>query len=199
VRTLISNAAPGMLTGIAWHCYGPDPNVLSELHDSAPGLDQVVSECAPGIIPYPVAEVVIGAFREWASAVALWNLALDPAGGPVQQPNLGCFGCSGLVTIIRHSVGFTLAYYQLGQVSKFVQPGAVRIGSRSFVSFVAPGLRNDGLTPGIDDVAFLNPNGSRVLVAYNNSTISIRFAVRWRRRAFAYVIPPAAMTTFVWP
>ena len=60
---------------------------------------EILSECSPGIIPYPVSEVAIDATRNWASAVGLWNLALDPAGGPVQLPNTGCGGCTGLVTI----------------------------------------------------------------------------------------------------
>lgn len=197
---LASSEAQSALTGIAWHCYGSDPTVLSAFHAAAPSLDQIVSECAPGIIRYPVAEVLIGSIRQWASAVSLWNLALDPRGGPVQLPNLGCFHCTGLVAINErtHAVGFTLAYYQLGQVSKFVEPGAVRIASDSFVNFITPGPGNDGVAPGLDDVAFLNPDGTRVLVAYDNSATAIRFAVEWRGRAFTYTVPPAAMATFVW-
>ncbi len=174
--------------------------MLSALHATAPALDQIVSECAPGIIPYPVADVVIGSMREWASAVALWNLALDQRGGPVQSPNLGCYGCTGLVTIDprTHSVAFTLAYYQLGQVSKFVEPGAVRISSERFVKWVAPAPGNDGVTQGLDDIAFLNPDGTRTVVVYNNSATAIRFGVQWRARAFGYTLAPAAMTTFVW-
>jgi glucosylceramidase len=198
--TLLSSEARPALTGLAWHCYGADPTVLSALHAQAPALDEIVSECAPGIIQYTVADVVIGSLREWASAVALWNVALDERGGPVQLPNVGCFHCTGLVAINQHthSVSFSLAYYQLGQVSKFVQPGAVRIGSERFVSWITPSADNDGVSAGIDDVAFLNPDGSKVLVVYNNSAAAIRFGVNWRSRSFGYTIAPAAMTTFTW-
>ncbi len=199
-QALVSSEARGALSGIAWHCYGPDPTVLSALHAAAPSLDQIVSECAPGIIPYPVAEVVIGSLREWASAVALWNLALDQRGGPVQLPNFGCYGCTGLVAIDErtHSVAFTLAYYQLGQVSKFVEPGAVRIASERFVNWVTPAAGNDGVSSGLDDVAFLNPDGTKTLIVYNNSATAIRFGVQWRARSFPYTIAPETMTTFVW-
>ncbi|HUO72074.1 MAG TPA: glycoside hydrolase family 30 beta sandwich domain-containing protein [Solirubrobacteraceae bacterium] len=199
-QALISSEARGALTGIAWHCYGADPSVLSALHAAAPGLDQIVSECAPGIIPYPVAEVLIGSLREWASAVAFWNLALDQRGGPVQLPNVGCFGCTGLVTISErtHSVGFTLAYYQLGQVSQFVSSGAVRIATGRLVDWVAPEPGNDGVSQGLDDVAFLNPDGTKVLIVYNNAPLARRFGVKWRSRAFGYTLAPAAMVTFVW-
>ena len=89
-----------------------------------------MSECSPGIIPYTAAEALIGSLRNWASVAALWNLALDPAGGPVQRPNLGCPGCTGVVTISEQTqaVSYGLNYYQLGQISEFVVPGAV--GSR---------------------------------------------------------------------
>jgi glucosylceramidase len=54
------------------------------------------------------------------------------------------------------------------------------------------------ITPGLDDVAFRNPDGSLVLVAYNNSTSAIRFAVDWRARALRYELPARAMVTLVW-
>jgi glucosylceramidase len=164
-------------------------------------LDQIVSECSPGIIPYTAGEALISSLRNWASAAALWNLALDPNGGPVQQPNSGCRGCTGVVTISEqtHTVSYGLNYYQLGQISKFVQPGAVRIAASALaIDFRDPtGLY--GVTPGLDDVAFRNPDGSTVLVAYNNNSESwIRFAVTAHGRWFQAAIPPGAMTTFEW-
>ena len=46
----------------------------------------------------------------------------------MQPPNSGCRRCNGEVTINEstHTVAFSLSYYQLGQVSEFVQPGAIR-------------------------------------------------------------------------
>ena len=88
-QSLVTGPAREDLTGMAWHCYG-GPSYMEALHVLAPTLDEIASECSPGIIPYTPSEALIGSFRTWASAVALWNLALDPAVGPVQQPNLGC-------------------------------------------------------------------------------------------------------------
>ena len=53
---------------------------MSTLHTAAPNLEQPVAECAQNLTRFPVPEVEIGAFRNWASAVTLWNLALDPSG-----------------------------------------------------------------------------------------------------------------------
>jgi glucosylceramidase len=197
---LASNLAVGAFSGLAWHCYGGLPTVMSNLHAQTPGNDQVVTECSQGIQPYPVPEVLIGSLRNWSSAVALWNLALDPTGGPVQQPDFGCPGCTGLVTIDEstQSVSFRLAAFQLGQVGAFVAPGAWRIASNSFVTYYQNSPSKYGAGPGLDDVAFLNPDGSRVLIVYNNSTRATRFAVAWNGRSFTYSLKPKAMVTFRW-
>jgi glucosylceramidase len=197
---LVTSPANGALAGVAWHCYGGPPTVMSSLHDQAPVDDQIVTECSHGIAPYPVPEILIGALRNWSSVVMLWNLALDPSGGPVQPPNAGCPGCTGEVTIdeATQRLSFRNDYFQLGQVSAYVAPGAIRIGSNSFVTYYQAGPRKPAVTPGVDDVALLNPDGSHVLIAYNGATSRRRFAVAWRGRTFAYSLPAKAMVTFRW-
>ncbi len=196
---LASSEAAGALTGIAWHCYSGAPTVMSALQATAPNLDQLVSECDPNLTPYPIPEILIGAIRNGASAVSLWNVALDPSGGPVQPPNSGCTGCSGLVTISEssHSVSFNLDYYQLGQVGGFLEPGAVRIASTALVNYQqSPSVL--AATPGLDDVAFVNPDGGHVVVAYDNSSAPISFALQWNGHSFTYTLPPWATVTFRW-
>jgi glucosylceramidase len=198
-KALALGAARDDVAGIAWHCYG-GPTYMDVLHTLDPTLQQIVSECSPGIIPYTAAEALISSLRNWASAALLWNLALDPAGGPVQLPNLGCRGCTGVVTISEqtHAVTYGLNYYQLGQISKFVVPGAVRIAANALVSDFRTPDGVYGVTTGLDDVAFRNPDGTTVLVTYNDSASWIRFAVAANGRWFQAGIPPGAMTTFEW-
>jgi glucosylceramidase len=158
-----------------------------------------MDECSPGIVSYPTAETVIASARNYAQAVELWNLALDPSGGP-KQFALGCIACSGLVTV-QESTGsatLNLNYYQLGQVSKFVQRGAVRIASDRWVSDFSNADKTYGVTPGLDNVAFLNPDGSKVLVAYDNATQPVRFQVAWNGEGFVYTLDPGATVTFIW-
>lgn len=95
---------------------------------------------------------------------------------------------------------YTADYYQLGQASSFVQPGAHRIGSEHFVSygFAVPGNRRSIATAGLDDVAFENPDASKVLLAYNSSSASIRFAVDSHNRWFTYTLPAGATVTMIW-
>ncbi len=188
------------LAGLAWHCYYGAPTVMARFHQLAPRLDQIVDECSPGISPTPISEVVISSLRNWAGTVALWNLALNPTGGPAQRPNHGCPGCSGLATInpSTHAASLTLSYYELGQASAFIASGARRISSPTFVSYSYPGPGHDVASRGLDDVAVRNPNGSIVLVAYDNAPTPVTFAVRWRGRALRYTLPAGATVTLEW-
>ncbi len=200
-QALSASQARGALSGgIAWHCYDGIPDVMDAQHRSTPNLAEIVTECSPGLTPYPVSEVLIGSVRNWATTVSLWNLALDPKGGPVQPPNIGCPHCSGVVTVDehQHTAKPRLAYYQLGQLSKFVQPGAQRIRSNHFVRYYHTPTGYNRVTPGVDNAAFVNPDGTRVLMAYNSSTAPAKFAVKWQGRSFAYELPAEATVTFVW-
>ena len=79
-------------------------------------------------------ELVLGATRNWAKSVALWNLVLDQN----HQPFLGgCKTCRGVVTIgpfwlasvkIVPNQDFTA----LAHASKFLARGAVRTESNTF-------------------------------------------------------------------
>ncbi|HEY2440953.1 MAG TPA: glycoside hydrolase family 30 beta sandwich domain-containing protein [Solirubrobacteraceae bacterium] len=90
-------------------------------------------------------------------------------------------------------------YYQIGQVSKFVAPGAIRIDSASTVSYTTQSPYSAfQATPGIDTVAFVNPNGSRVLVANNTSASTQTFAVSYHGQSFEYTLPGGATATFTW-
>ncbi|MFL5861723.1 MAG: glycoside hydrolase family 30 beta sandwich domain-containing protein [Solirubrobacteraceae bacterium] len=198
-QPLAASPARPDLTGIAWHCYAGNPSVMTQLHTLAPGVDQIIDECSPEIRNFGAAEFLISVLRNWATEAAVWNVALDPQGGP-KQSNNGCPGCIGLVTVNEQSqsYSFNTEYYQLGQVSAFVQPGAVRIDSPNFVAYSTNKSNILAVSSGLDDVAFLNPDGSKVLIAYDNSTSPISFAVQDGAESFTDTIPPGAMTTFTW-
>ncbi len=193
-----ANAGPA-LTGIAWHCYFGSPTVMSQLEQTNPTDDQIVDECSPEIRGFGTPEFLISTLRNWASVVAAWSVALEPDGQPIQTPN-SCGGCRGLVSVdpSTGAVTYRPEYYQFGQVSAFVQPGARRIDSPNFVTYGTNGSNIETISSGLDDVAFINPDGSKVLVAYNNSSAAISFAVASDGSYFSYAIPAGAMTTFVW-
>jgi len=197
---LLATRSSQDLSGISWHCYYGSPDVMTTIHRRAPKFGTIVSECSPGISAIPIPEVLISSLRNWASSVALWNVALNTSLGPVVQPNRGCPGCYGLVDVDEqnHTATPLSDLFELGQASEFVEPGAYVVATNNFVTYnyAKPGV--NFISSGLDDVAFVNPDGSRVAIAYNNSAKAIPFAVSWHHQYFQYTIPPGAMTTFKW-
>ena len=203
VAPLTGDAHSGALSGLAWHCYDGAPQFMSSAHTAVPKALQIVDECSTGSNDlFATSELLISSTRNWASAVALWNLALYPQGGPAQSLGYGCESCTGVVSVDPATGHYTLSrdYYQLAQFSRFIEPGAARISSPHFVSYrlAGPGHFQTVISSGLDDVAFLDPDGTRVVFAYNTATTPITFAIRWHRSAFTYQIPPHATTTFRW-
>src|ERR1700678_160988 len=112
-------------------------------------------------------------------------MALNPRGGP----SMTCTTCTALVTVDNSAdtATYNAEYYSLGQVSKFVKPGALRIGSNTFGS------------GNIEGVAFQNPNGSDALVVLNSNTSSANtFGVDENGQYFDYTLPAGAVATFTW-
>ena len=75
-------------------------------------------------------------------------------------------------------------YYTIGHLSKFVEPGAVRIASTSFGT--------TGWNGQIMDVAFRNPDGSTALVVHNENDDPRSFAVSVGDRSRSSTRCPAA-------
>ena len=129
--------------------------------------------------------LIVGSTRAWAKGVLLWNLALDELHGPYTG---GCGNCRGVVTInsLSGAVTRNVEYYALGHASRFVRPGARRIGSTSGVA-------------GLESVAFRNPDNSRVLIVVNTEVAERRFVVRWAGKTLQYLLPAGAVATLRWP
>jgi glucosylceramidase len=115
----------------------------------------------------------------------LWALATDQHHGPFVG---GCDTCRGLITIDTERSTFKpeLDYYVLGHASKFLVPGAVRVGS------------GEPAGSGIKDVAFRNPNGSIVLYTLNAGTASQKIGIAFRGRTLTATLPAGSITTFTW-
>lgn len=185
------------VAGTAFHCYAGSPTAQTLLHDAYPTADIYQTECSrggfvptdfAGALKFDMHNLIIGATRNWSRSVIKWNIALDQNHGPT---NGGCFNCGGLVTINHTAttpatISYNEDYYALGHISKFVKPGAYRIGSTTFGS------------SGIEDVAFRNIDGSKVLIAFNGSPVTSLFKVRWGTGSFSYILPSGAAATFVW-
>jgi glucosylceramidase len=192
--SLLGSSASTNIAGTSFHCYAGDPTAQTTVKNDAPTKDIWFTECS-GITSTTFANdliwnaehLLIGATRNWARSISLWNLALDQNSGP---RNGSCTNCRGVVTIDDSvspaNISLNVEYYILGHISKFVFPGARRIDTNTF------GRDN------IEDVAFQNPDGSVVLLVLNSATVQSSFSVRVNGSAFSYSLPPGALATFVW-
>lgn len=178
--------AGSYVSGISWHCYAQNPGEMTTIHNLYPTKDQFETECSPGIISQSIIDETLYDVQNWARAVLEWNIVLYPNNGPLI--NGGCGTCSAVVQVnpTSHAVTYTTNYYQLGQVSKFVVPGAYHISATTGNS-------------SLNNAAFTNPDGSHVLVIHNTSSGSQSFNVRWdSTQSFAYTLPAGGIVTFKW-
>ncbi len=181
----LANSA--QIAGTAWHWYGGPAGAMTTLHNAHPDKRNYVTEASGGTwISDEVKtdfEMITHSMRNWSGAYVKWGLALDENRGPHYG---GCGTCTGLITVNQSTGAVTPAidYYTLGHFSKFVPPGAVRVWSSN--------------APGLISAAFVNPDGSSALVAYNDSATSRRFQVVSENRSFVYTLPALAGATFTW-
>ena len=199
-QQVLSSPAARWVSGVSYHCYYGDPSAMTALHEQFPGQPIYQTECSGSQSAVPAdtfsdtlkwhaRNLEIGSTRNWAKTVVNWNLALDPSGGPHVG---GCGTCTGIVTVgPGDTVTPNAEYYALGQLSRFVQPGAVRIASTSFGT--------TGWNGQIMDVAFVNPDGSTVLVAHNENDNPQSFSVSENGQSFNDALPGDSLATFVWP
>lgn len=137
-----------------------------------------------GDFGWHIQNVVIGSTNNWSKTVLEWNAANNSSLGP-RTPG-GCNTCLGAITV-NNSTSYTknVAYYIIGQISKYVKPGAVRIASSSSSGSIL-------------SVGFKNPDGSIALVLYNTSGSSNTIKVVSGSSAFNYAVPGSSAVTFTW-
>jgi glucosylceramidase len=77
-------------------------------------------------------------------------------------------------------------YFIIGHLSKFVLPGAHRIAS-------------DQISEDLNSVAFINPDGSIILIVLNKSNVSQDIVANWNGKHFEYEnLPERSVITFRW-
>src|SRR5271168_372779 len=183
-------AASQYVDGTAFHLYGGDASLLTQVHDAYPQknlylTEQSVTEPRSGPLGIAEAErrVMIGATRNWCRNVLLWNLAADPENGP-HTNNGGCTDCSGALTLNDDSVTRNVAYYAVEHFSQFVPPGSVRVASSEMEQLAS--------------VAFLTPQHKMVLVVSNTANFPKSFAVKYHDKFFETALLPESVGTYVW-
>ncbi len=97
---------------------------------------------------------MIGSLNAGMHAFLDWNLYLDAQGGPNHAGNY----CDApiMADVEKGTFHTNLSYDYIGHFSRYLKPGAVRIGSTRFTSRV-------------ELTAFRNPDGSLAAVALNRT------------------------------
>ena len=189
-ETILADAAlrsSPQIAGTAWHGYGGTPGAMLAVAGKYPGKGNYQTEHSDGDwvgdqVRTDFTEI-IHTLRSSTRCFVKWNLCGDQNKGPHAG---GCGTCTPLVTINSNTgqTSYTIDFYTLGHFSKFILPGARRIQSSN--------------ASGVLSAAFLNPDGTRVLIAFNDTSASNPFQVRWGSKAFSYTLPANSGATFVW-
>lgn len=175
--------------GSAFHMYLGEITALSAVHEAHPDKNLYFTEQWTwskgefgGDLRWHVKNLIVGAPRNWSRNVLEWNLAADENFDP-HTGDGGCDSCMGALTI-GDSVTRNVSYYIIAHASKFVPPGSVRISST--------------LAHNLYNVAFLTPEGKKVLIVVNDSDTDNSFSIQYKSEISTSTLPSGAVGTFVW-
>ncbi len=125
---------------------------------------------------------MIGDLNHWACGWIDWNLVLDERGGPNHVGNY----CDApiIADTTTGEIHYQSSYYYIGQISKYVRPGAVRIGSSVY-------------TDALETVAFENPDGTKAVVVLNRTDAEVPYMLRMDDRLAEFVSPAHSIQTLL--
>lgn len=148
--------------------------------DWAPEQDRPLH---PKYVPvYRYARDIIGCLNNWVDGWIDWNMVLDTQGGPNWFKNW----CVAPVIVDpeKDEVYFTPLYYTLAHFSKFIRPGATRIG------FENPDAD-------LQVTAAQNPDGSIAVVVFNPTENEKQFTLSLGERSAPLNISEKAIQTII--
>ncbi|MCK8485732.1 glucosylceramidase [Paenibacillus sp. MBLB2552] len=125
---------------------------------------------------------IIGDLNNWNEGFLDWNLVLDETGGPNHVGNL----CDApiIADTKADTILYNSSYYYIGHFSKYIQPGAVRIGL-------------DTEVPSLLATAFRNLDGSVAVVVQNESEEAQPFALELGEEAASETLPAHSIATYI--
>jgi len=198
-RARESMSVPGAnkaIWGIAHHWYSGDHfDNLRMTHELYPDKPLLATENSGGgsvigatnwwnsVERY--AKEAIGDFNNFTTAIVAWNMILDQEGGPVNNRSLGS-GAPIVVDTATKEYTVRSTYYAMGHFSKFIERGAVRIGSSSY---------NDA----VKVAAFSNPNGEIVVLVLNTTEKEATPKIRLNDCTSEFKLPAKSLQTMIIP
>lgn len=105
---------------------------------------------------------MLGNLKAGAEAILDWNVLLDEQGGP---NHVGNFCAAPMMCDGKGGLEKRLSYYYIGHFSRYIKPGAKQIMTTCY-------------TDGVEVVAFVNPDGERVIVILNKRDSDFELSIR---------------------
>ncbi len=139
----------------------------------------------PKYVPvYRYARDIIGCLNNWVDGWVDWNMVLDTKGGPNWFKNW----CVAPVIVDpdKDEVYFTPLYYTMAHFSKYIRPGAVRIGF-------------EHTDESLQVTAARNPDGSIVVILLNQDNETKHTTLALGENASGITISPQAIQTILIP
>lgn len=176
-------------TGIHWYV-SEEFEKVGQVHDLFPDKHLLFTEgCQEGGVKLGewftgerYGRNMIGDLNNWTEGYLDWNLALDETGGPNHVNNL----CDApvIADTTTNEVHYNSSYYYIGHFSKYIAPGAVRIG-----------LENTA--EGVLATAFRNPDNTIAVVLMNESDTAREVTLGLDAEAASFELPAHSIITHV--
>eukprot|EP00542_Grammatophora_oceanica_P013223 CAMPEP_0194037670 /NCGR_PEP_ID=MMETSP0009_2-20130614/10002_1 /TAXON_ID=210454 /ORGANISM="Grammatophora oceanica, Strain CCMP 410" /LENGTH=773 /DNA_ID=CAMNT_0038679923 /DNA_START=12 /DNA_END=2334 /DNA_ORIENTATION=- len=195
VRDLLDDSTVrDAIDAVGFHCYLSDGSDVVEqtyIYNQFNDVEIWFTECTEsrdltsfnGDFRWALHNLVINAPRNWARTVIEWNMVLW-YNGP--KTGGGCEDCRGLIDVFDNGYRKNPAFYAFGHLSKFLQPGAIRIDS----------AQPNGQTK---TLAMQNPDGSSFVVILNDSNPDQNYDLKWRGGTCSVSVPSWSAATFFRP
>lgn len=126
---------------------------------------------------------ILGDLNHGAVAWTDWNMVLDEIGGPNHVQNY-C-GAPIIADTKTDRVLYQSPYYYIGHFSRYIHPGAKRIGFSRF-------------TDKLEVSAFQNPEGGIVVVVMNRTEESVKFTLRCEEGIADLESQPRSIMTLIY-
>ncbi|MBU3158462.1 glucosylceramidase [Clostridium frigoris] len=178
--------------GVANHWYASEKfENLSKVHEMYPDKHILFSEgcqeeglhLGSWLTGERYARNMIGDFNNWQEGWLDWNLILDETGGP---NHVGNYCDAPIVADTKTGeIHYNSSYYYIGHFSKYVKPGAKRVE-----------VRLQGITT-IENVAFINENGSIALIVMNETDKDESFQIEIKGEYVNYILNAHSIATFL--
>ena len=195
LETLAIPGAEEAVSGFAVHWYTGDHfGALAAARSLWPDKELWFTEgCVEysrfdGMTPLEKAEMyahdILGNLNGGINGSLDWNLLLDAKGGPNHVGNF----CEAPVMLTQDGKDFTLMdeYWYIGQFSRFIRPGAVRLGVSAW-------------TAGVEVTAFENSDGGRAAVLLNRTDRNLPVSLTQDgAEGYAVLLPAHSIATAHW-